>query len=141
MADDEEHRHDIEQHEGGARRSFDASVVQSCNPQRIGGKTERCCSTRVVIGRVPSTTLAGSKRQASSSMQARHARGTRVGRGHRVHGEASWARQLVPTFSCSPTPMSDWKRRTGCGRRWGGSPTPNVRGRCSSNVQGHGVAT
>ena len=32
--------------------------------------------------------------------------------------------------------MSDWKRKTDCGRRLGGSQTPNVRGRSSCSVQG-----
>ena len=47
--DEEGHRHDIEQHEGGERRSFDASVVQSCNPQRIGGRQRRVGSRRDVV--------------------------------------------------------------------------------------------
>ena len=48
--DDEGHRHDIEKHEGGeARRSFDASAVQSGNPQRIGGRQRRVGSRRDVV--------------------------------------------------------------------------------------------
>ena len=117
----EGHRCDIEQHEGGEQGDpmmpllFSLAIHNALAAVKKSWKPERCCS-RFWIGRAPSTTSwqrSSTFRQASSSMQARHARGTRVGRGHQmltiwdqtcgmVRASRCWARQWVQTSSCSP---------------------------------------
>ena len=136
--DDEGHRHDIEQHEGGEQGdplmpllfslAIDNALAAVKEELEAGEMLFAFLDDIFVLSRRdrmrPINNLLAEKLHLS--MQARHARGTRVGRGHQMStiwdmtcGMVMASRYWTPvgsTPSCSPTPMSDWKRRTGCGR-------------------------